>query len=357
MTKLLRHTGQLLLVLVAVLTACNEKKFTPTPAPVSSGLTAATNETRVVELARAALECSWSDEKGLDEACPALRSWRAADDVRAATTDATLLEMTRDARPPVRWLAAVAMAGSEENEALRPLTRNPDQAQALIEAARREAHPRVARELGFAVAEIHGAPSDRAIAIRELATHHPLPALRSTVVSRVLRHNPDAYVWVANLARDERDSAVRHSAIGALRFAPPERFPATAALWLELARDKDARMAEKAASCCAFYEAICEGQWDALLDVLEAHGGMPSALWNLFSRPKASAAQKARAQKLARATLDDTRHDETVRSLALMVVADMDPALGVQLATKYLNDSEVAMATSAKIVLDEHARK
>ena len=342
----------LLLVLLAALAACNEKK--PQPTPVAAGLTATTNDARVVTLARAALECTWTDDKGLDEKCPALEAWQGAAEVRASSADATLLELTRDPRPAVRWLGATALAGTEEKESTRELLRNPEQAKALIEVARRETNPRVGRELGFAVAEIHLAPIEREPTIRELANTHPLPLLRAALVSRVLRHNPESFVWVATMARTEGHATVRHAAIGALRFAPPERFGTTALLWLELARDKNADLAEKAASCCAFYEAICATEWDALLDAMEARGGMPSALWNLFSRPKATSAQKARAQRLVRAALENTSQEDTTRSLALLVLADMDPAIGVALATKYQTDADVALTTSAEIVLKEH---
>lgn len=343
------------LVLPVVLTlaleaGCSARK--PPPAPAAVGLEASTNDPRVVTLARAALACAWTDDKGLDEKCPALLAWQGAPEVRG--NDATLLELTSDAQPQVRWLAATALAGTEDHESTRPLLRNPEQTKALVEAARRETHPRVGRELGFAVSEIHFAPTQREASVRELASHHALPLLRATVLSRVLRHNPEAYVWVANLARTDPLSAVRQAAIGALRFAPPARFETTGMLWLELARDKDAEVAEKAASCCAFYEAICATEWDALLDAMEARGGMPGALWNLFSRPKATAAQKARAQKLVRAALENPKLDETTRSLALLILADMDPALGVALAARYESDPSTAMTVSAEIVRNEH---
>lgn len=339
---------------LALLVGCKNQDTNQSSAP-ATGLSAPANDARVAALARAALDCPWSDDKGLDETCPALNAWQNAGEVQASSADATLVEMTRDARPQVRWLAGVALAGTEEKDASRDLFRNPAAAKSLADSARRETHPRVGRELGFAVAEIYLADTQLEAVVQDLARTQALPLLRATLVSRVLRHNPTAFEWVAPMARKERDLIVRKAAVSALRFAPADRFEATRALWIEGARGNDAELAEKAASSCAYYEAICSTEWDALLDAIAARGGMAGALWNLFSQPTATAAQRARAQKLARADVDNERLDDTARSLALLFLGDMDPTLGVAVARQYTDSGELALKTSAAMVLAEHA--
>lgn len=326
----------------------------PTSVPRPQGLDHPANDPRVASLARGALACPWTD-KGLVETCPALIAWKKAVE-QDTSADPTLVAMLDDSRDAVRWLSGVGLA-----EGSRPLHRDGERAKVLVDATRREKHERVGRELGFAVGALDLTATKLEREVRELVTSHPLPLVRLAIVSRTLQTNPSMFELVFQLARTEKDPQVRRSAIGALRLAPAAHREQVGALWVELASDADGEIADAAVTKCAVSEEICRARWDDLLTKMEARATafpefMPFALGDLHEQPRATAQQKARAERLAVAVLEATSNTDIARSKALAALARMDPKRARALAAKYVDaPSVVLLPLVARDVLDGDA--
>jgi hypothetical protein len=358
------------LVLAALAPACERANTTAPPGsdasaapatatdaspatPSRSGLERPENDPTITILARAALACPWT-EKGFDDACAALRAWRETPALRSTDADATLLAMLEDTREPVRALAGIALAAPG-----RAGLRDPARARALLDLARREPNDRVARELGFAIGELDLDATHLQTEVRELVTSSSKPLLRLAVVSRTLRANPALFDVVLQLARAEREASVRRVAVKALRLAPADKKEQVQALWLELTSSPDGELADVAASSCVNTPDLCASRWDEVLTKLEARVAafpsfLPSALGELHAQPRATAAQKARAKKLAIAIVETKSNDDIARGKALSALATMDPVAARKLAARFVGDTSLVLLqlVSAELLAD-----
>lgn len=334
-------------ILMAV-SGCAKNESAPRDAGAATvpvGLDDPSNQAPVVALARAALGCSWREEEGLDEKCPAAVNWRSAGEVKAETAVATLLAMLSDRREPVRWLAGVALAVGP-----RALYADAASAKRVVEAARRERHPRVGRELGFAVGALDLRATKLEPEVRDLIARHPVPFVRLAIVARTLEGNPSMFDVVAGLVRSERDDGVQRAAMDALRSAPTERRAEAGTLLLEATGKPE--LGDWAAWSCAQSEPVCGPRWDEMLTKLEgrrdrATSFMVYALESLHRQPKATSAQRARVEKLALAIVQDDAGDDIARSKAIDTLGRIAPTAARAMAAKYKGDDRTILLQRA----------
>jgi hypothetical protein len=322
------------------------------PSPDSSatvGLSDPNNRKEVVALAERALACPWSEPVGIDGSnCPALAAWTESDLVQGAESDATLLAMLADRRDAVRWLAGLALS-----QLSRPPRKDAPSAERLLQAAVAEKSPRVALELGGAVALVDLEATGIEGRTRDILQGDSLLELRRGLASRVLKSNPKLFDLVLGLARTARDPELRASSVWGLRFAPAEKLPEVYDLWLARADDGDPDVADDVFLRCSTYDA-CRGIWDRLLTKLEARRATPTSTGLLLRTMLAETndeAKRARIVKIATRIVEDESQDDVVRTMTLAALWNAKVPAARVLAEKLQSSPRSLVQQQAKEIL------
>ena len=335
----------------------SDKASKDTPGDSASmGLNHPDNDAAIVKLAKAATECKWQGS-GLKSDCDALKKWHKAKELKDGAGDDTLLNMLEDSRKEVRWLACEGL-DSHSNT----WRKDKKKSQRVLAAAKAEQEKDVAYRVGRLVGKIDAESTGKGDAIKKLLAESKSTNLRKGIVGSVLFNNKGFYDVLHKMARSEKNKDVRKASAAAFWTGGSKQAERTCKLWLELADDDNGDLAGHSAYHCAFWSSKggCTGQWDALLDVIDkrAKAGtvessmMSASLGYLYKQKKATAAQKARAIKVAEAIIKNAKNNKTARGDALRVIGDSDPAKGKTLATKYKNDKEFFVKNAAKRILE-----
>lgn len=322
-------------------------------ATASTGLAAAGNDAAVVTLAKEALTCKWS-AAGLASNCKALKAWRTSTAMKGGKADATLMNMIEDKDKKVRWLAATALKtvgrGHHDNKA---------QATRLLDAVDKEKEPSVLGHLGAAVGRINLEKTGLEGRVKKLIEAHPSKPLRHSVVRSVLSSNRTLmFDYLMKIAREGKDGQMRKAAAAAFWTGTPTgKHEDACKLWLELAGDGDNDLAGNSAYHCAFYPHTggCQGQWDALLDVIDKKAGdgkvvstmTATALQYLHNQKKASDKQKSRCLAIAKKLAKNADNKATARGRAIELVAKLDPK-GKAFAKTFEDDKDGYVKSVAK---------
>jgi len=348
----------------SVFVGCGKKKGDAEAAPSpGGGLDDPKNDAAVVTAAKAALACDWGTS-GLKYDCPALKTWRESPLLKDGKADTTLIAMLGDAKDPVRWLAAEALANQgktyEKDAAL---------ANQVIGASQAEKQPLIAGPLGRATGNIDAKATNLGEAMKTLAKTHAVVDYRKAIIGSMLFANRELfYDFVVDLARNDKNDDVRRAALSApWTGTPPGRSPDSCKLWLDQVDDPKPDNGGEAAYLCAFYpnDGGCKAQWDPLLTKLEtrAKGGkvqasqMSSALKYLWQQKGASNAQKDRAVAIAKALVENPANGGSPRGNALRFVAEAEGDKAKPFAKRFEGDKEFFVKSSAKDILDGKVKK
>lgn len=317
------------------------------------GLGAADNDKGVVDLAKKAIKCDWT-QSGLKWDCPDLKAFKEHKPIQEGNVDATLVNLLEDKDEKVRWLAANVLTSGKS------YAEDATLAKRVIAAAQAEANAAVASELGSAACRIKGDKVGQTDALKKLITDHKLPAMRRAVVSGFMFSNstPDNFRFVSDIARKDKEIEVRRAAASSFWVGTPSGLHGDACkLWLELAADADKDLAGNSAYHCAFfpYDGGCKTQWDPLLGLVEkkAQEGtvqssmMASALSYLHDQKESSDAQKKKCLAVAKAIVENDKNDAGARGNALEFVGKKDPG-GKAFAKKFVSDKEFFVKSAAE---------
>ncbi|MBS2011893.1 MAG: hypothetical protein JST00_03310 [Deltaproteobacteria bacterium] len=339
-----------LAALVLVVAAFGCKRTPREGEGAATGLKNPANRREVVALAEAALACPWDDARGIDDAkCPAVGKWTKSPILLEPSSDATLLAMLADARPPVRWLAAKSLDAFE-----RPARVDATSAARLLAAAEREPSAPVARALGLAVGAIDLGATALAPKVQAVLEGGARVELRAGIASSVVRRNPSFFPVVMKLARTATEPDLQSSSTWGLRFAAPEHQKEVQALWLERADSADPDVSDEVYTSCSVY-LECEPIAATLLGKLEARKRMPlfvfAFLRVLISEP-IHASLRTRAIELANRVVDDEAQEDGVRALTLDSLHRCGVPSAMVLARKYEGSSLLFLRERAKEILE-----
>ncbi len=332
-------------LLVLIMVGCSKRS--------PEGLQDPRNRRDLIALAEPVLACGWDDKVGFHFDCSALDAWKKSPLLRDPATEATLVAMLSDARAPVRWLGAKGLATSE-----RPPLVDAASAKRVVEAALAEQTSWASHALGGATATIDLRATGLETKVGAALEGGARVEFRRGLARTVLRHNPQLFPVVMQLARTEADDDVRHASLIGLLLAPPERLPAVHELWLELADDPSVKVAEGIYADCPAYS-TCRPIYSKLLSKLETRKLGASIRVTFLSaalKEMTDERERARAVKLAMEIVDDDAAETGLRSLALKLVASVDTPSAVKLAQKYEGHGAWAMPLreTAKEILHEN---
>jgi hypothetical protein len=321
------------------------------------GLEDPTNDKVVADAARAAILCEWSPTGGLKYDCPAHKTWKEASFIKEGAADPTLTTMLVDAREPVRWLAAEALASQG-----KAYTKNAALAGKVVAAAQAEKSPFAGASLGRAVAKIDLAATGQQPAAEAMVKTHPVMPLRQAMAQHMLWSNKQLYDLTLQLARTDAVPEVRKAALSAPWTGTPSgREKDTCAMFLEKVDDAAPEVGGEAAYLCGFWsrDGGCKAQWDALLGKIEARARagtvkspqMASALSYFHGQKAASAAQKTRAVSIAKALVENAANAGIARGNALRFIGEVDDGAKAY-AGRWLSDKEFFVKNTAKDIVE-----
>ncbi len=306
-------------------------------------------EPDIVELAKKVLACKNTHD------CkePADWSW-TAETWEGGAGDAALVSLVRDPDPNMRALVAGQLEsiyfGKKVPTRRRGYPSNAELGTRIIEAFAVEQNESAASALGTAMA-----------CINFNSTHlvdKAWSAFRASKISRgrtaFLRALGRNYGSDAKIieriegATTDGDGDVRIDALGALD-AGGDPSPAVCDFWQKSLAATDAQFVGKAVSLLT--ENKCANVGKAL-DVLEKNATLASySLESVCGREDVSAADKARAGKIAKARAMNGKAQVFDRSNALQAYMKCDADEGKKLATTLTNDPDKEMQESAKSLL------
>jgi hypothetical protein len=307
-----------------------------TPPPSSSsargqGLAAPGNDPALVELAQNALTCEWGTA-GFKYSCKAAQAWTKSGLMKDGKTDRTLVAMLGDSRAPVRWLAAKSLVQNGREYSIDAAL-----AARVITAAAAETDVVVAEPIGSAAGKVDVSKTGLRSELRRLASSHPLPKLRAAVVGRAQTNNREAmFDFTVRVSKDDPDASVRRAAIDALWIGTPaDEKGAACDAWLDrMSADPSSEVAGKAAFLLlSAPRGQCRAQWDAALSVVEARaaggtaqdGNWGGCLPYFYDQDQASAAQRSRAEAIAKQMVENTANSGVARSRAITFVGRKSP--------------------------------
>lgn len=320
------------------------------------GLQDPRNRRDVVALAEPVLACAWDDKVGFNFfECSALDTWTKSPLLREPATEATLVAMLSDARPSVRWLAAKGLATSE-----RPPLVDAASAKRVVDAALGEQTSSTSLALGGATAAIDLHKTGLETKARAALEGGSRVEFRRGFARTALRHNPQLFPVLMQLARATPEDDVGHASVVGLRLAPPDRLPAVRELWLELADHPSVTVAESVYADCALYSE-CRPIYGALVSKLETRkldGGIRVTFLDAALKHMTDPDARGRAVKLASQVVEDESAGNGLRSLALKLVASADGPSAVRLAQKYKSDGGIGgpLQSSAGEILEPSGR-
>jgi hypothetical protein len=319
------------------------------------GLAASGNDPEIVTLAKAAAACPHDKADAhfralLDPDCPAMKAWDKGERIMQVTSDATLLNMTEDTDPTVRWLGACGL--------LRVSSWRKDKASAarVVTATEAEKDKFVGYKLGLASATIdlkQTALADRVLALIQDAKRDPW--LRGGVIAALGYNDPAAFPAIRDaierVARKDDDAFLRQSAIRELAWHEPTK---SCGLMLEFIHDPEGQVASSAVHGCL--SKGCEGNIDPLLTetLRRAKAGEvkdESFAWALgeVGKSNPAPAMRTRLVSIAQEIVKNEKNSSLSRSRAMEVIGGLDPRAAA-FAAKYTKDHDALVAAAAKKV-------
>ncbi|MGM0578152.1 MAG: hypothetical protein ACQEXJ_20675 [Myxococcota bacterium] len=343
------RTGAALLALVGLL-ACRGEAPTPSEAPEDAPQAEAPEEGPGLQRpVREALTCDWRG--GFSVRCAPYAAWLEA--LEDAEADAALVDLLGREDRRIRYLAASGLL--RRGTTVRT---DADLARRVVDAAREERDPAVATPLGGVAARLDLEAAGRVEQVEEMASGHPLSALRAALVGDLLVYGGARWSDVTRrAARSDRAPEVRAAALSAFWAWGGGEDRAVCGLWLEQAKAESDRVAAKAAYLAAF-SGRCGDRLDDLLALQEERarqGGMtPSYVAAVEAAHDAEAAtdeQRSRALRVARATAGEADNGWAARDRALDLLVDHDPE--VRAFLEDLRDEAPALVRAKLEALDE----
>lgn len=361
---------------VVLLVACDKKDEAakPAAAPVAEkkeaapakpaiGINLPGNDPKIVELARKALECKWTDQTfdPFDRECPAYKAWVEEKALFADKKgEPTLVAFIEDPDDKVRWLGEKHLAedlGELTDKAL--VTR-------VLAVAEKSKLQRDWEPLGTIVGNSKIAdpelfPRVKAIVLAP-ETH---PNMRLPIIKWLVSVNPESEE-VFNLTRDLTKNTTFERAAGTAleAFIYLKDKPAKCDVFLDNLENPPEDKVDHAADALSVMsnaKTQCESHYDKMLTAFEARVKAKKANSAVFGQGvrmicpgkggKATPAQVKKVVAIAKKLAEDKSLAGDTRQLAIEAVSDCDPKGAKTYLAKFKKDKDADVKSRVEFLL------